>query len=83
MKHDSAYIMYKLDSENEGMHYDKSPFKFVIGQKVGGYFKCFDQALVQMRPGETATITCPPDLATENVEGNSANLYFDIEVISC
>ena len=61
-------------------------FKFVIGaQQVIG---CWDTGLAQMRPGEKATLTCPPNTAYGEVgAGDSippnSTLTFDVEVINC
>ena len=49
---------------------------------------CWDKALAEMRAGEKATITCPPNLAYgkegagDKIPPN-ATLTFDVEMINC
>ena len=85
---DTATVNYTGKLATDGTIFDKSlqPFKFQVGaQEV---IPCWDKALSQMQAGETATVTCPPDMAYgkegagDKIPGGST-LVFDIDVINC
>ena len=74
---------------SNGKEFDRNkfdmPFKFVLGQNE--VIPCWEKAFVQMHIGETAKITCPPELAYGE-EGSgpippNSTLVFDIEVLNC
>ena len=75
----------------DGTKFDSSldrnqPFDFSVGQ--GSVIKCWDHALTEMKAGEKASITCPPDMAygdqgAGDVIPGGATLNFAIEVLSC
>ena len=63
-----------------------NPLEFTIG--AGQVIKCWDMALAQMRVGEKATVTCPPEIAYgQQAPGGiippNATLIFDIDVAGC
>ena len=60
------------------------PFQFTIG--VGQVIKGWDQGMAQMRKGEKAILTCPPDYAygaagAGGVIPPNATLTFEVEMI--
>merc|ERR1711865_724301 len=75
----------------DGTKFDSSvdrgtPFEFSVGQ--GAVIKCWDHALTEMKEGEKASVTCPPDMAygdqgAGDVIPGGATLNFAIQVISC
>ena len=60
------------------------PFQFTIG--VGQVIKGWDEGMMQMRKGEKAVLTCPPDYAygaagAGGVIPPNATLTFEVELI--
>ena len=60
-------------------------FKFYLGKKQ--VIPCWEQAISQMKVGQEAQVTCPPELAygAKGMPGTippSATLIFDIELVS-
>ena len=60
------------------------PLEFVVG--VGQVIKGWDQGIPQLKKGEKATITCPPDYAygaagAGGVIPPNATLIFDVELV--
>ena len=61
------------------------PFDFQVG--VGQVIKCWDEGITQMRKGQKAVLTCPPDYAYGDRGFPGAippksTLIFDVELIS-
>ena len=87
---DSASVHY-TGTLQDGTKFDSSldrnqPFDFSVGQ--GSVIKCWDHALTEMKVGEKASVTCPPDMAygdqgAGDVIPGGATLNFAIEVLSC
>ena len=88
----AATVNYTGKLEN-GTVFDSStkdgitePIDFLLG--AGEVIPCWDAALAEMRAGEKATLTCPPDLAY-GAEGAGpkippyATLTFDVEMVNC
>ena len=76
----------------DGTKFDSSvdrgtPFEFSVGQ--GSVIKCWDQALTEMKVGEKASVSCPPDMAYgddgagEGLIPGGATLNFAIQVLAC
>ena len=75
----------------DGTKFDSSvggpAFQFNVGQ--GSVIKCWDQALTEMKVGEKASVTCPPDMAYgddgagEGLIPGGATLNFAIQVLAC
>ena len=76
----------------DGTKFDSSvdrgtPFEFTVGE--GSVIKCWDHALTEMKVGEKANVTCPPDMAYgdggagDGLIPGGATLNFAIQVISC
>ena len=62
------------------------PFSFTIG--ASQVIKCWDMALSQMQQGESATITCPPNIAYGDMSPSpkipaGSTLVFDVDVVDC
>ena len=60
------------------------PFEFVVG--TGHVIKCWDQGVTQMKKGQKAILTCPPDYAygdrgAGKVIPPNATLIFEVEVL--
>jgi len=71
---DTVTVTYRMafpGSEPFESNENRTPLEFVLGSGV--MIKGFDQAIVEMRPGETKTVLIPPELAygqrDENVVG--------------
>ncbi|TNV75133.1 hypothetical protein FGO68_gene12452 [Halteria grandinella] len=66
--------------------YDRNePFQFKVGQ--GQVIKCWDQGFQQMKQGEKAILTCPPEYAygARGVPGTippKATLLFEVELLA-
>ena len=61
------------------------PFDFKVG--VGQVIKCWDEGITQMRKGQKAVLTCPPDYAYGDRGFPGAippksTLIFDVELLS-
>ena len=61
------------------------PLKFDVG--TGRVIRGWDEGIVQLRVGETAILTCPPDYAygdqgAGNVIPPGATLTFDVELVA-
>jgi hypothetical protein len=64
--------------------FDKKPFIFMVG--LGQVIKGWDQGMLNMCPGETRTLTIPPELAygkkdTDDIPADST-LVFETEMLS-
>ena len=62
-----------------------APREFRVG--VGRVIRGWDEGLVQLRKGQKATLTCPPEFAygekgAGSVIPPNATLIFDVEVVS-
>ena len=62
-----------------------APLEFVVG--AGQVIKGWDEGLLQLRVGEKAVLTCPPDYAygaagAGNVIPPNATLIFDVELVA-
>ena len=61
------------------------PLEFQVG--VGRVIRGWDEGIPQLRVGETATLTCPPDYAygsqgAGNVIPPNATLIFEVELVA-
>ena len=76
----------------DGTKFDSSldsgkPFEFTVGQ--GSVISCWDHALTEMKQGEKANVTCPPDMAYgdagagDGLIPGGATLNFAIQVLQC
>jgi len=84
-----AKVHYVGKLKDSGKVFDKNeagqkPFAFCVG--VGQVIKGWDEALLKLRKGHKATVTCPPDYAygasgAGGVIPPNATLIFDIEVV--
>ena len=73
----------KFDSN---LDHGTDPFNFALG--AHRVIKCWDQGVAMMTTGESATLTCPSDIAYgERGAGDkippNATLKFDVQLIDC
>ena len=85
---DTASVNYTGKLTN-GEVFDSSkgdPLQFTIG--ASQVIKCWDMAFAQMQQGETATVTCPSNVAYGDQSPSpkipaGSTLIFDVEVMNC
>lgn len=86
---DTVTANYKGSLLSDGSVFDENQngsFNFALGQ--GRVIKCWETAFAQMKVGEKATITCPPEMAygskgAGGVIPPNAALQFDVETVNC
>lgn len=78
---DTVNVFYTLtlDGAVRESNVDKQPLTFVLGS--GQVVKGFDDAVIGMKPGETKTVTLPPELAY-GVYDNESVYVLPIDLLS-
>ena len=86
----SNVIAHYTGRLQNGQKFDSSydrrePLQFRVG--VGQVIKCWDVGITQMKVGEKAILTCPPDMAygARGIPGvipPKSTLLFDVELLS-
>jgi FKBP-type peptidyl-prolyl cis-trans isomerases 1 len=79
---EAHYVGRFMDGRVFDQSLGRGPFSFVVG--IGQVIKAWDEALMDMRPGEKRALVAPPELAygsrgAGNVIPPNATLFFEVE----
>ena len=79
---EAHYVGRFMDGEIFDQSLGRGPFSFVVG--IGQVITAWDEALMDMRPGEKRALIAPPELAygsrgAGNVIPPNATLFFEVE----